>query len=63
MKATNSSHTTLMKEQSPLSTWVDGNKGRWAKWILIAVVVSYVAFLILAPLTALTFGAFEKGSA
>jgi len=56
-----SSYTASMKPQSPLSIWVDGNKERWAKGTLVAVVVAYVAFLILAPITALTIGAFKKG--
>ncbi len=60
MKVT-SAHTASMETQSFLSAWMERNKGRWAKWILIAVVISYVAFLILAPITALTFGAFKKG--
>jgi sulfate transport system permease protein len=30
-------------------------------WILIALTVGYIAFLILAPIAALAFGAFEKG--
>jgi sulfate transport system permease protein len=40
---------------------MDKNKGKWTSWILIAIVVFYVAFLILTPITALAFGAFEKG--
>ena len=36
-------------------------KGKWAVWGLIAIVVAYVGIIILAPLIALTFGAFEKG--
>lgn len=36
-------------------------KVRWGQWLLIGLVVAYVAFLILAPITALIFGAFEKG--
>ena len=53
---------TFDKAQSPFMTWVDRNKGKWAGWILITIVVVYVAFLILAPITALAFGAFEQGS-
>jgi sulfate transport system permease protein len=41
--------------------WVDRNKGKWTGWILISLVMLYVAFLIVTPLIALTAGAFEKG--
>jgi len=61
MSVTISSHTTQTKEQSSLLTWIDKNKGKWTSWILIAIVVFYVTFLILTPITALAFGAFEKG--
>ena len=40
---------------------MEKNKGKWAGWALITVVILYVSILILAPLTALTFGAFEQG--
>lgn len=61
MSVTISSRTTQTKEQGSFLTWMDKNKGKWTSWILIAIVVFYVAFLILTPITALTFGAFEKG--
>lgn len=61
MSITSPSRTSFEKAQSPLLAWVDRNKGKWAGWILIALVVFYVAFLILTPITALAFGAFEKG--
>ena len=41
--------------------WADRNKGIWTGWILISLVIFYVAFLILTPIIALTAGAFEKG--
>ena len=41
--------------------WFSKAKGKWAGWGLIALVFVYVGFLILAPLAALTFNAFEKG--
>jgi sulfate transport system permease protein len=41
--------------------WFSKNKGKWASWGLIALVVIYVSVLILAPLISLTFNAFEKG--
>jgi len=53
--------TTFEQAQSPLLIWLDRNKGKWAGWILITIVVVYVAFLILAPIMALAFGAFEQG--
>lgn len=52
--------TTLAKTHSP-STWLDRNKGKLAKWTLITLVVAYVGSLIVTPITALAFGAFEKG--
>ena len=61
MTVTSSTRNTLVKAQSPLLTWMDRNKGKWSGWILITIVVVYVAFLILTPITALAFGAFEKG--
>jgi len=61
MSATNSEGTTLAKVQSPFSAWVDRYKGKLTGGILIILVVGYVAFLILAPITALAIGAFEKG--
>ena len=62
MSVTSSTTRTAFEQaQSPFMTWVDRNKGKWAGWILITIVVVYVAFLILAPITALTFGAFEQG--
>ena len=61
MTATNSARTTLAKVQSPLTDWVDRNKGKLTGGVLIMLVVGYVAFLILTPIAALAFGAFEKG--
>ena len=61
MTVTSSTRTTLEKPQSTLITWMDRNKGKWTGWILITIVVVYVAFLILTPITALALGAFEKG--
>ncbi len=55
------SHATLEKTPSPVSVWFAKNKAKWASWILIGWVVGYVSLLILTPLTALAFGAFEKG--
>lgn len=61
MSVTISSRASQAKVESPLLTWVDKNKGIWARWLLITIVILYVAFLILTPITALAFGAFEKG--
>lgn len=61
MSITSPSHTNHMQVQDSFSAWLDGNKGKFGKWILITLVVVYVAFLILTPITALAFGAFERG--
>ena len=61
MSITTSSRSSPAKVQSALLNWVDRNKGKWTGWILISLVVLYVAFLILTPIVALTAGAFEKG--
>lgn len=61
MTVTSSTRAAFEKEQSPLLAWVNRNKGKWAGGILIMIVVVYVAFLILTPIAALAFGAFEKG--
>jgi sulfate transport system permease protein len=37
------------------------NRSKWGSWILIALVLGYVGFLIATPLVALVFGAFERG--
>jgi sulfate/thiosulfate transport system permease protein len=63
MSITSPSRTNHMQVQDSFSTWLDGNKGKFGKWILITLVVVYVAFLILTPITALAFGAFERGFA
>jgi sulfate transport system permease protein len=44
-----------------LPGWVARAKGKWVSWGLITLVVAYVGILILAPLAALAFGAFEQG--
>jgi sulfate transport system permease protein len=61
MSITASSRSSAARVQSSLLIWVDRNKGKWAGWILISLVVLYVAFLILTPIVALAAGAFEKG--
>ena len=49
------------KTPSPLSTWIARNKAKWVGWGLISIVIAYVGILIIAPLVALTMGAFERG--
>ena len=44
-----------------LPEWLAKAKGEWVRWGLILIVIAYVAILILAPLVALTLGAFEQG--
>ena len=61
MRITSSARITSERSQNPISAWVEKNKGKWVRWGLIGVVIAYVSILILAPLTALTFGAFEQG--
>ena len=62
MSVTISSRASQAKNvESSLQPWLDRNKGKWARWLLITLVILYVAFLILTPITALAFGAFEKG--
>jgi sulfate transport system permease protein len=61
MSITASSRSSAARVQSSLLIWVDRNKGKWAGWILISLVVLYVAFLILTPIVALAAAAFEKG--
>ena len=46
---------------NPIAGWLAGTKGKWVSWVLIAIVIAYVGILILAPLVALTLGAFEQG--
>jgi sulfate transport system permease protein len=50
-----------MQVQSSLLNWLDKNKSKLGRGALIAVVVAYVAFLIVTPISALAYGAFAKG--
>ena len=61
MSITSSASIASEKAQNPRTVWVERNKGKWVGWALITIVIVYVSVLILAPLTALTFGAFEQG--
>lgn len=62
MSAITRTRTTLAGvRRGQASTWLDRKKGNLGKWLLIAVVVGYVGFLIVTPITALAAGALEKG--
>ncbi|HXD09902.1 MAG TPA: molybdate ABC transporter permease subunit [Anaerolineales bacterium] len=61
MSVTNPSRSTPAKVPQPILTRMDKNKEKWASWILILLVMLYVAFLILTPIIALAFRAFEQG--
>jgi sulfate transport system permease protein len=50
-----------MQVQSSLLNWLDKNKSKLGRGALIAVVLAYVAFLIVTPISALAYGAFAKG--
>lgn len=61
MSVTIPARTRVVKIQSPLVVWLDRHKEDLTKWTLIAVVIAYVGFLILTPITALALGALERG--
>jgi sulfate transport system permease protein len=62
MNISNPIHTAATKPgRQAAPTWLDRHKSDIAKWTLIAVVVAYVAFLIMTPIAALAAGALEKG--
>lgn len=63
MSTTTSTHARPVQIQSSLTVWLERNKTKLGKWTLIGIVVAYVAFLIVTPLAALTYGAFERGLA
>lgn len=63
MSVTSSARTRVVRVPGSESTWLDRNKGTVTKWGLITIVVAYVAFLIVTPISALAFGAFERGIA
>lgn len=52
---------SLSKNIDPIPGWLARNRGNWVSWGLISIVIAYVSILILAPLIALAFSAFEKG--
>ena len=57
---TSASETSQLKI-NVLPRLIATNKSIWGSWILIALVLGYVGFLIATPLVALVFGAFERG--
>jgi sulfate transport system permease protein len=61
MSVTDTSRAVSVVAQGSRSTWLEKNKAKLGKWALITIVVAYVAFLIVTPITALAFGALEKG--
>ena len=61
MSVTSPSRTALSKVQDPLLVFLERMKRNWSGVLLIAIVVGYVAFLIITPITALALGALEKG--
>ena len=61
MRLTRSSSMPISRGQESFIEWMDRNKAKWTGWILISLVILYVAFLILTPIMALTAGAFERG--
>jgi len=60
MKITSTSDTSHLRINT-LPKRVAGHRGKMGGWILIALVLGYVGFLIIIPLVALVFGAFERG--
>jgi sulfate transport system permease protein len=63
MSTTASTHTRPVQLRSSLTAWFDRNKAKLGKWTLVGIVVAYVAFLIVTPIAALAYGAFERGIA
>jgi sulfate transport system permease protein len=61
MSVNSPAHTREVKVQNNLTVWLDRHKESLTKWVLITVVAAYVGFLILTPITALAFGALERG--
>jgi sulfate transport system permease protein len=56
-----SSSSSYSKVKQPRTAWIDKVKAKWVSWLLIALVVGYVGFLIVTPIVALIRGAFENG--
>lgn len=60
MRITSASDTSQLKINI-LPKRIALNRSKWRSGILIALVLGYVGFLIVTPLVALVFGAFERG--
>ena len=63
MSLTTSSRTVPTRAQNSFAMWLERNKTKLGKWTLITIVIAYVAFLIVTPIAALAWGAFERGIA
>lgn len=63
MSLTTSSRAVPAQTQNSFTKWLERNKAKFGKWVLIGIVVGYVAFLIVTPIAALAWGAFERGVA
>lgn len=61
MNITSPAPTVVTKPEKPVSSWLDRRKEKLIQWVLIALVVGYVGFLIVTPIAALAFGALERG--
>ncbi|MCB2180319.1 sulfate ABC transporter permease subunit [bacterium] len=60
MRVTSTPNTaTAQKKTGP--AWIAKVRSRWVGWLLIAIVIVYVGILIVTPLLALVFAAFEDG--
>jgi sulfate transport system permease protein len=53
--------STLTKTANRATVAAVIRQGAWRRWLLIAVVVGYVGFLIITPIMGLIVGAFEQG--
>jgi sulfate transport system permease protein len=62
MTVINSSQINKTKKTPSTILWMEKNREKWSRGILITLVVGYVGFLILTPIIALTLTAFEKGA-
>ncbi len=51
----------LKKLSNPVPAWMARSREKWVSWVLVTIVIVYVGLLIVAPLGALTLGAFEQG--
>jgi len=60
MTVTSSSSSYAKAKNSPV-TWSSRIRRKWTSWVLIALVVGYVSFLILTPIIALIIGALKDG--